>query len=108
MEQNDFIAAMQQSAPETKDAMVENNKSGAEKTANGMAALTLWFGCIVFVVSIILTIIFASDNNSIAAWCAFGIGLVIFIINLITWCFIKMFANMSYRLTCIDNKLDNK
>ena len=52
MEQNDFMAAMQQSAPETTYAMA-GNKSGAEKTANAVATITLIFGCLVLLIGII-------------------------------------------------------
>lgn len=105
MEQNDFMAAMQQSAPETASAMAKN-KSGAEKTANAVATITLLFGSLVLLIGIILMFVFFDDHNDIAAWISLIIGLMVFIFNLITWSFVKMFSNMSYRLSSIDSKLN--
>lgn len=107
MEQNDFMAAMQQSAPETTYAMAEN-KSGAEKTANAVATITLIFGCLVLLIGIILMFVFFDEHNDIAAWISLVVGLLIFIFNLIIWSFVKMFSNMSYRLSSIDNKLNSQ
>ncbi|MBO7144576.1 MAG: hypothetical protein J6W13_07100 [Salinivirgaceae bacterium] len=107
MEQNDFMAAMQQSAPETTSAMTEN-KSGAEKTANAVATITLLFGSLVLLIGIILMFVFFDEHNDIAAWISLVVGLLIFIFNLIIWSFAKMFSNMSYRLSSIDSKLGSQ
>ena len=107
MEQNDFMSAMQQSASET-NGVIAGTKSGAEKTANAVATITLLFGSLVLLIGIILMFVFFDNHNDIAAWISLVAGLMVFIFNLIIWSFVKMFSNMSYRLSSIDSKLSSQ
>lgn len=109
MEQNDFMAAMQQNASAQKEevkkeiaeSLESSNNFAAEKIANGVATFTLWFGVLMCIISIFV----AFSVGGGMGWSIFASGVLIFIVNLIAWSVIRMITNISYRLTRIDNKL---
>ena len=117
MKTNDFMNELQQEAHPKTEELLENvstpleksNNYAAEHVANGLASLTRAIGIIVGIIGLIAGIVMfigGYGDNLIGALCII-FGLIFFLIGLVSWAFIKLMVNMSYRLTRIDNKLKN-
>ena len=118
MEKNDSLNELQQEAHPKTEELLENvstpleksNNYAAEHVANGLASLTRAIGIIVGIIGLIAGIVMFSEggygDDLIGALCII-FGLIFFLIGLVSWAFIKLMVNMSYRLTRIDNKLKN-
>ena len=91
-------------------SLEKSNNYEAEHVANGLASLTRAIGIIVGIIGLIAGIVMFSiggfGDGLIGALCII-FGLIFFLIGLVSWAFIKLMVNMSYRLTRIDNKLKN-
>ena len=116
METNDFMNELQQEAHPKTEELLENvstpleksNNYAAEHVANGLASLTRAIGIIVGMIGLIAGIVmFSSYGDGLIGTLCIIVGLIFFLIGLVSWAFIKLMANMSYRLTRIDNKLKN-
>jgi predicted RNA-binding Zn-ribbon protein involved in translation (DUF1610 family) len=86
---------------------VENpaNNYRAENIVNIWAKLCLYAGVIAGIISIIAGITFLDDWGwHLGVWMIVG-GLIFILFSILFWAFLKLFSNMSYRLTSIDNKL---
>ena len=114
MEKNDSLNELQQEAHPKTEELLENvstpleksNNYAAEHVANGLASLTRAIGIIVGIIGLIAGIVLMSNNAFIGTLCII-VGLIFFLICLVSWAFIKLMVNVSYRLTRIDNKLKN-
>ena len=118
MRTNDFMNELQQEHTPKTEELLENvstsleksNNYEAEHVANGLASLTRAIGIIVGIIGLIAGIVMFNiggfGDGLIGALCII-FGLIFFLIGLVSWAFIKLMVNMSYRLTRIDNKLKN-
>jgi membrane-bound ClpP family serine protease len=116
MRTNDFMNELQQEAHPKKEELLENvstpleksNNYAAEHVANGLASLTRAIGIIVGIIGLMAGIVmFSSFGDGLIGALCIIFGLIFFLICLVSWAFIKLMVNMSYRLTRIDNKLKN-
>jgi len=90
------------------ESLEASNSYSAEHTANSIAEITFIIGVIVGLIGLIggIVIMAKGENASIFGIPCILLGLLFFIICLISWAFIKLQVNISYRLTRIDNKLN--
>lgn len=105
MAETDFMAAMQQGkkSQDLKAPILEGSKFLiAERVVNAIATISLIFGILVLIISIILAI---EADNELVQNISLAIGIILFFSNLITWSLIRILVNISYRLTSIDQKL---
>lgn len=91
-------------------ALEASNNYGAEHTANALAEITFIAGIIVGIIGVIagLVMLGKDSNASLLGIPCIMFGLLFFLLCLISWAFIKLQVNISYRLTRIDNKLESK
>ena len=85
-------------------ALESSNNFGPEHTANGLAVISLGVGIIVVVIGLLAGFILISQVDTMVGVLCIIFGLLFFLICLLSWAFIKLFVNMSYRLTRLDNK----
>ena len=87
-------------------SLESSNDFGAEHTANALAGITLAIGIIIGIIGFIAGISLMAANSELLIFGILAIigGLVLFLVFLISWAFIKLLVNMSYRLTRLDNK----
>jgi hypothetical protein len=93
-------------------ALESSNDFGAEHTANALAGITLVIGIIIGLIGLIagfslLTLQGGGESMLFGILCIV-FGLVFFLVFLISWAFIKLLVNISYRLTRLDNKYNPK
>lgn len=90
------------------ESLESSNNYSAEHTANGLAEITFIVGIIVGLIGLIVGFVLMGrdDGASILGIPCIMFGLLFFLLCLISWAFIKLQVNISYRLTRIDNKLN--
>jgi predicted RNA-binding Zn-ribbon protein involved in translation (DUF1610 family) len=82
------------------------NNYRAENIVNIWAKINLYVGVIAGIICIIAGITFLDDwQEQILGVCLIVGGLMFILFSILFWAFLKLFSNMSYRLTSIDNKL---
>lgn len=83
-----------------------SNNFGAEHTANGLAAINLVIGILIGVIGLIagFNLIPQGGPEALGGILCIVFGLLFFLLALISWAFIKLLVNISYRLTRLDNK----
>lgn len=101
------VMSREELADNVDDSLESSNSYSAENTANGLAEITFIVGIIVGLIGLIGGFVLMAEEGSYGG--ALGIpcimfGLLFFLLCLIFWAFIKLFVNISYRLTRIDSK----
>ena len=90
------------------ESLESSNNYSAEHTANGLAEITFIVGVVVGLIGVIggIAACVGTDNGELFGVPCIMFGLLFFFLCLISWAFIKLLVNISYRLTRIDNKLN--
>ena len=90
------------------ESLESSNNYSAEHTANSLAEITFIVGVIVGLIGVIggIATCAGTDNGELVGIPCIMFGLLFFFLCLISWAFIKLQVNISYRLTRIDNKLN--
>ena len=92
-------------------SLESSNDFGAEHTVNGLAGLNLAIGIIVGIGALICSIYFFIDGDiagDLLGPLCLIFGLLFIILGILSWAFLKLMVNISYRLTRLDNKYNPK
>lgn len=91
-------------------ALESSNDFGAEHTANGLAVINLVVGIIVGIIGLFAGFSLMSQGNfeAIGGILCIIFGLLFLLLGILSWAFIKLLVNISYRLTRLDNKYNPK
>lgn len=91
-------------------ALEASNDFGAEHTANGLAVINLVVGIIVGIIGLFAGFSLMSQGMiaQLGGILCIIFGILFFLLGLISWAFIKLLVNISYRLTRLDNKYNPK
>lgn len=91
-------------------SLESSNDFGAEHTANGLAVINLVVGIIVGIIGLFAGFLLMSLGNfeAIGGILCIIFGLLFLLLGILSWAFIKLLVNISYRLTRLDNKYNPK
>ena len=90
--------------PNISLSLESSDDFSAEHTVNAIAKINLVFSIIIFVGCIFGAIIAYEDLEDMIAVILLIVGVVFLIVGIISWAVLRLIANISYRLTRIDNK----
>ena len=115
---NSFIEAMGAKKPEITLEVEEIEKiskyavnPAAESTVNTVASILLIIGIIGALVGFVGGLGMFSDDETAAGWGFLGGGVIVFLVGLLEWAFLKVFVNISrnlYNINDILHEIKNK
>jgi len=105
------VSELASQATNISPSLESSNDFGAEHTVNGLAVLSLAIGIIAGIGALIGCIYFFSsggfEGELLGPLCLI-FGLLFIILGILSWAFLKLLVNISYRLTRLDNKYNPK
>lgn len=111
-ETNSFIEAMESEKPKASPQAEEIEKNSkyevnptAENTVNTVAGILLIIGIIGAFAGLVGGLGMFSDNETAAGWGFISGGVMVFLIGLLEWAFLKVFVNISRNLYNINDVL---